>query len=98
MSADNWTACPRCEKRAEREKKKQTLRVEQAYGKVSSKEYCELLAQAQEPIQLKDTLREVYELGIGIKDDKFLIVYTGSCTCCGFIFRYRKEEELKIDD
>ena len=78
MSADNWTKCPRCYKKAE---DKAAL----VYGKVSREEY-ERIRRAVPEDGPEETLREDYE--IGIYDGMFEVTYSGYCAECGFEFNF----------
>lgn len=84
MSADNWTVCPQCKKKAEKDFKDEQKKVNESYGKVSADEYLAML-----PIEIPNVetdLREDYEVGI-IKG-VFKVKYKSRCEECGFTYNY----------
>jgi hypothetical protein len=94
MSADNWRDCPKCLAKAKADKVKREEAAEQAYGKVPKEEYLALLAEAGKPVEVEDTMREDYELGID-QNGKFYVIYRADCQDCPFVFTYRHEEIVK---
>ena len=92
MSADNWTNCPRCTAKELKRVKEIQLRAGESYGKVSPDEYLELLAEAKKEPQVKDTLREDYE--IGIHGGTFEVSYGCKCEVCGFTFSFKDSKLL----
>lgn len=95
MSADNWAICPKCEKDHRAAIVKLKLRAEQQYGQVSPEKYLELLRLSQNPLELKETLRENYCIQIDNKGI-FYINYSCSCQECGFSHNFEHEEQLNI--
>jgi hypothetical protein len=107
MSADNWTECPNCRKKAEAEKLERIEAVAKGYGKVKREKYDQLVAKAAESIKLEQTLREDYELGVLRGKDfsckrphecVFYIIYSCSCSHCSFEFKHRYEQEVKLPE
>ncbi len=94
MSADNWGICPRCKVEALKEQEARQQAAADAYGKVSSTEYGELVAKALEPMQLEETLREDYELGLG-EDGEFYVSYRGACDKCALEHSFALGEAAK---
>lgn len=92
MSADNWAICPSCIKIQEAKKEKLLAEAKKAYGKVPPDEYLLMVGQANKKAAPKETLREVYELGID-EDGVFVIYYRASCDKCGFRFDYNDQTE-----
>ena len=92
MSADNWTICPKCEKLEE--EKLETLKsdAKSKYGKISEKEYLDLITRVEQAVELEDTLREDY--AIGIVEGKLEIQYYGSCERCGFKKEFETSKSL----
>lgn len=91
MGADHWAICPVCRVIAIKAREKRYIKADAAYGKKPQTEYIALLAEAEKPIKLEQTLREDYGLGIGI-DGKFGLSYRAHCTTCLFAFEYKHEE------
>jgi hypothetical protein len=91
MSADNWTYCPKCKKDNERKNAARLQEAQEAYGKIPAPDYLALVAAAEKPIPLEDTLREDYEIGIN-SDGVFRVSYSCSCHDCGFSFEFKREE------
>lgn len=94
MSADNWTFCPRCLKQEEASKNKLKLQAESEYGKLPKAEYLELLKESEEPIKIKETLREDYQFFTS-PDGYFTAKYSCRCDKCGFKHTFKHEELLK---
>lgn len=98
MGADNWAICPVCRITAIKARQKLYAKVSAAYGKKSQAEYAVLLAEAEKPIKLEQTMREDYGLGVGI-DGMFGVSYKAHCTACQFAFGYKHEQVAqKITD
>lgn len=89
MSADNWTTCPSCEHDAEEARKARVRKARDAYGKVSEAEYLDLVRKAEKPVELEETLRE--DFSIGIQGGAFGVSYRASCEHCGFEFRFEHD-------
>lgn len=96
MSADNWTTCPRCEKRAEADQEAKILKAGQAYGKVSEEEYYRLLEEARHPSTVEESLREDY--GIGVSGNIFEVCYRCRCEDCGFTFGYKHRQTVPLEE
>ena len=89
MSADNWGICPKCIKAKNK-------RIEEAYGKVSRKEYERMLSEINKNDIGLRTLREDYEIytdGDGI----FSIRYSCRCSDCGFYHTFKHAEAVTYD-
>lgn len=96
MSADNWAVCPKCLKRAEAEKEKRHAKAAKAYGKVPADEWRALVAEAEKPVDVPETLREDYQLGV-TDGGEFYVIYRCSCQHCGFAHEFKHEQQLKVD-
>lgn len=92
MGADNWGVCPSCKRKAEADKIEQQKLVGESYGKVAPDEYLRLFNEAAQPISLKDTLREDYEIGVD-ETGYFAVSYSGSCHVCKFAFTFKEERD-----
>jgi len=93
MSADNWRRCPRCLRIALEKKEHLIKKMNAQYGKISIEEFAKLKEEAEQPINLKLTFEEYYELGI-FDGPKFNVTYNGSCSVCNFNFEYEHEEKV----
>lgn len=92
MSADNWAHCPRCTAAKERERQELVERTRLAYGRVSPEKYLEMFRESQKPIDIGETLREDYELGI--LNGRFYVIYTARCDNCGFTFSFKEDKPI----
>lgn len=86
MSADNWTACPRCTERRQREVDAYEAKVREAYGTVDVDEFDEMraklaamYAKLEEPEQTFGEHYEFYGAGSGTLH----VSYSGECQRCG---------------
>lgn len=93
MSADNWRVCPKCKKTAEAKKAHEKAAVQKAYGEVSIVEFLLIRNKAEAVVQLEDTLREDYFIGIDEKG-KFHVDYTGCCDECGLKHEYHYSQQV----
>lgn len=91
MSADNWTVCPECKALAEIEYAKLQKEAKTSYGKVSEVEYQAIISRSKKPLVDDETLRENYSIDVG-KDGMFNVSYSGYCTNCDFVFKYKYNE------
>jgi len=92
MSANNWTVCPECLRKAKARKEKLGRDLLDLYGEIPPDRWAELNDECNAPILTSDTLREDYELGI--LDGEFYVYYSGKCDVCGFEFKYKHEEKV----
>jgi len=90
MSADNWAICPKCKIKNDQINEKRLLDVEKKYGIISSEEYIALVKEVSEPIEIEETLREDYY--IGIEDGIFEVEYSCNCSVCGFKYSFENEK------
>jgi ribosomal protein L37E len=97
MSADNWTTCPRCFKRALQDRRNQAQAADDAYGKVPPDEWMRLKEESRMSVPVTDSLREDWEIGVE-NNGVFKVVYSCSCSVCGFGFDYRHEESAGVND
>jgi hypothetical protein len=97
MSADRWSACPICKRKAEAVQKELQEGVESAYGKLSRVEWEQRRDEAYKPIELEDTMREDYEIGITDRDThlEYYAIYSCSCEVCGFEFNDNREQKIE---
>ncbi len=93
MSADNWGICPRCKERNKRELAGLAKKLVDGYGKISREDYEKLLDQEISVSELRETLREDYELWVN-EDGLFYVSYGCSCNVCGFEFNFAYEENV----
>lgn len=92
MSADNWTFCPKCMEKHEKEWADKVKSIENLYGKIPSEEFMAKRESLKRP-PLEQTFREDYEIGLG-KNGKFYVSYGGACTTCGFHFEYSYSQQI----
>jgi hypothetical protein len=96
MSADNWTACPRCNRNQIEQLKQEATKVQDMYGKVDRATYMaaiEKFHEAEQALPRHDyTFREDYE--IGVIDDELFISYTGRCKNCGFVVQFKHTKSV----
>lgn len=90
MGADNWGICPKCKKAAYKKKAKEQEKVGAAYGKVTPEKYREMFEAASQPVELDQTLREDYEIGIG-EGGEFSVSYRGHCRECGLSHAFKTQ-------
>lgn len=92
MSADNWTRCPRCDDRRDKEVAKKLADAKAAYGTVASDEWLQMMNAAQGPQINVDvtTFREDYS--IGLHDGVLEISYTGHCKACGLKTEFKADK------
>ena len=92
MSADNWTTCPKCKARREKEYAELVQKAGTSYGVVSPEEYQKMAQQVSMGIIKTSELGEYYE--IGIRDGKLAISYFAECEECGFTFTFEHTMEV----
>jgi len=90
MGADNWAICPRCRVTAIKGREAGAKKADKAYGVKSAEDYLQLRAEAEKPLDLGQTLREDYGIGVGM-DGLFGVNYSARCTACGFAYEYKYE-------
>jgi hypothetical protein len=103
MSAKNWTACPRCVKRANDLKADDRARLKKKLARGTDWEptdevlghLADEIRQAQQPPVVRDTLREDYALGIN-KDGMFEIVYRAKCQECSYTHEFKQSQPTKV--
>jgi len=93
MKANNWAICPKCKKKREQAQANLLSQVKTDYGKIAVSEYLELVEQSQQPLEMKHTLREDWE--IGICEGEFRVSYSASCKTCGFSHEYEFEQPVQ---
>jgi predicted Zn-ribbon and HTH transcriptional regulator len=91
VGANNWRVCPNCKDKAILEQTRRLNEAESAYGTVSAEEYLKLRQAAEKAIEIEDSLREDWEIGLR-EDGLFFVSYGASCEECGFKFTFSKEE------
>ncbi|MFO0801449.1 MAG: hypothetical protein U0804_28620 [Gemmataceae bacterium] len=99
MSADNWTTCPRCVKRAQKAAEKLKADAAAAYGKVSEAVYTDMKERAAKgPEKVKQHFREDYEQGVDA-DGRLYVIYHGWCEDCGYGVDFKHEHQVSgIDE
>ncbi len=95
MSADNWCICPKCKKKNDQANADRILHVAEQYGKIPADEYVALAKAANKPIEIVETFREDFNIGID-KDGTFSVSYTGSCQECDVYFHYEFEDKSAV--
>ncbi len=91
MSAKNWRLCPACAAGAASHREKMISRAKGQYGIATPEEYQALITEAEKPVELEETLREDYQIGMGL-DREFYVTYRCSCESCGFSYSFKREE------
>ena len=94
MSADNWAICPKCKEKNDELNKKRILDTAKKYGKIPAEEYITLAKETSKPIEIEETMREDYEIGVD-EDGVFNVDYFCSCAKCGFKYAYKHSESAK---
>jgi hypothetical protein len=97
VSASNWDQCPQCKRQGELRLSNRHALLEADYGKIPSDEYVEKLGELSTPVKHEDNLREDYEIGV-TSTGKFYIHYSCSCDKCGFSHKFKREEQLTIEE
>ncbi len=98
MGANNWGICPKCKLIGLKRQQQLHNDVENAYGKVSSKEYRKLFDKSNVKVKEEETLAEYYELGMYNIDEHFYVSYKASCDKCGFKYRFTCQKEINLND
>lgn len=95
MSADAWQICPKCKKTSSNKKAEAQKRADEAYGKVSPREWLALseIAAATSPDEQEETFREDYEIYME-EDGTFNVHYRGKCRVCGFEHNFKHKEKV----
>lgn len=96
MSANNWDVCPRCLEEANAKREQAIKDAAEAYGKVPPEEWRAMSENAHMKIELEETMREDYEIGVG-SSAKFHVSYRASCAECGFEFRFKHSELVSLE-
>lgn len=92
MSADCWRRCPKCLKEATDNRERAVQRAQSQYGKIAEPAYRKLIAKAESPVELEETLREDYCVRVD-EDGEFSVDYSASCDRCGFEFQHKHTEQ-----
>lgn len=97
MGADAYARCPRCWSKNEKARLEIIKMLEEAYAKVTAKEYDRLLS--ENPVISTDdteTVREDYEQGI-LNDGTYYVNFRAQCQNkgCDFKHKFEHSEELK---
>jgi hypothetical protein len=83
MSADNWSVCPRCFSRAQKEAREKWENVMALYGQIPVDEFDRKRATLTEPkADSFITFREDYEF-YGADEGEIHADYGGECSACG---------------
>jgi hypothetical protein len=93
MSADNWTTCPKCRRTAERERAEKIASATARYGQDRPEDWLYLMREAEKPLDLKETLREDYYIGVD-DEGRFVARYCCRCEECGFAHEFEHAAEL----
>ena len=97
MSASNWDICPVCKKKNDEKNKNRVLDAGKKYGKIPADEYIDLAKQVNKPIEIENTLREDYELGI-TEGGEFYVYYSCMCDKCGFEHEFEYKAQVTEQD
>ena len=95
MSANNWSTCPRCVAANRETQRKRLAAVQKKYGKIPAEKWEALAAEARQPMEDTESLREDYELGI-TNEGEFFVIYRASCEYCGFKHDFKHEQMLDV--
>ena len=97
MSADNWTVCPNCQEKRNKEIEARTKKINAAYGTVSREKYAELNEELKtfEQTKIGQNLREDYEQGI--LNGEYYLSYSAVCTICKWSFKKEISEKIKTN-
>jgi hypothetical protein len=99
MSADNWTDCPQCRRRAKAEHLAAEQHLREVYGTVPIEEYEDLQSNlkvlADRVVDLdgrnpEQSLREDYEI-YGAEEGIVTVSYRGHCSLCGLGLDFKQE-------
>ena len=91
MSAENWAICPVCKAKNDKANAKRILDAEKKYGKIPSEDYIALAKEVSTPIEIEETLREDY--GIGVDEvGVFYVDYECRCEKCGSRYTFKHAE------
>ena len=93
MSADNWAKCPKCAIQGLERKRKEISLAAESYGEVDQQEFLKRLETAREPLDLRETLREDYWIGVD-ESGEFLVSYSCFCDKCGLRYEFKHKELL----
>jgi hypothetical protein len=92
VSADRWTACPRCQADHDAEVTKARQAADAAYGTASIDEFDRLREKATAMAgPIDNTLREDYD--IGIDEGTFYVDFRAACVACDFRFAFKHQQE-----
>lgn len=92
MSADRYSMCPKCAKNEENKRLAKEVEIESFYGKIPLQEFQKRLAKTAAPVQLEETLREDYYLGL--EGSVLEISYHCACRDCGFKFSISEKRSI----
>ena len=97
MSADNWSICPQCKARAEKEANAAAAKARAAYGKVPVEEYQRMIDSADKLADrgLAETLREDYQIQM-MADGTFTVAYSGHCGVCKFTHEFQHAKKVEV--
>jgi hypothetical protein len=95
MSADNWMKCPQCLRDIGNAKSAEIRSAEQSYGKIPYTEFLALTKKSQMSIELDETLREDWEIGMN-EDGTFFVDYSCRCTKCGFNYNFKQRDRVSL--
>lgn len=92
MSTTNWGICPVCVNAAEKKLHKRKRQLGQDYGKVPVQEWIEKEKNIPDRINREDfrTLREDFDMGILVAENKFYAEYRAKCDRCNSEFNFNR--------
>jgi hypothetical protein len=101
VSADNWTTCPRCADRAQKEWDERVRAHVASYGVINANEYIEEDANIARGKPLDpETFREDYDFFFETVADEGVTVvatYSGSCRECGLGLKFQDRHLLYVN-
>jgi rubrerythrin len=94
MTADNWATCPKCLAEFAAKKAAAIAKAKSQYGNEPAEIFLANLALAEAMHDRpRETLREDYDIGVD-DDGSFEVVYSCSCSRCGFKFEYKDSQSV----
>ena len=96
MSADNWCFCPKCKKQNDALNEQRILDAAKQYGVIPADEYIALAEEVAKPIEITETFREDYDIGI-YPDGSFFVSYRGQCTVCDAEYTFGEEVKAVVE-
>lgn len=93
MSADRWSICPKCGRTADAIRAERQQAVEAAYGTLPRAEWEAMVAEADKPVEVYETLREDWDIYL-TNDAIVHVAYKAHCDKCGARAEFKHEHPL----